>query len=252
MILFISGEGPTDVGTSRTSANISEGDDFKPGAMTMLVDQLVSGLWGYSPVDSGAFRWVHKSHLVELAKRKPRGRSPAERPAIGLPGHRRERETGYFYHNALALGTLALETETREQCSTMAVLFRDCDGTRSDGEGLWQDKEKSMRLGFKRAGYTRGVPMIPKPKSEAWLLCALQSMPYHGCARFEDLSGNDDAPKPAKAELAKALTQHGLETADLPGQVKDGSIDAARLTDMPSYKAFMERLIAVAKSMLNP
>jgi hypothetical protein len=39
--------------------------------------------------------------------------------------------------------------------------------------------------------------MLPKPKSEAWLLCAGQTV-QHSHAALEDISGNDDSPNSAK------------------------------------------------------
>ncbi len=63
----------------------------------------------------------------------------------------------------------------------IAVLFRDSDGTASSGRGLWEDKRKSIEDGFGEAGFDYGVPMIPKPKSEAWLLCA-----FHGYQRGDE------------------------------------------------------------------
>jgi len=54
-------------------------------------------------------------------------------------------------------------------------------------------KEKSKELDD-----DRGVAMIPKPKSEAWLLCALKNKPYESCEKLEDRSGNDDSPNSLK------------------------------------------------------
>ena len=47
--------------------------------------------------------------------------------------------------------------------------------------------------------------MIPKPKSEAWLICALKRDPYQVCERLEARSGNDQSPNSLKRELEQLL-----------------------------------------------
>lgn len=51
---------------------------------------------------------------------------------------------------------------------------------------MWTDKLESMKNGFKEADCILGVPMIPKPKSEAWLLCACKENAYQHCAALEN------------------------------------------------------------------
>ena len=46
--------------------------------------------------------------------------------------------------------------------------------------------------------------MIPKPKSEAWVLCALSKL-YKECDELEDRSGNDNSPNSLKRELEELL-----------------------------------------------
>jgi len=58
-----------------------------------------------------------------------------------------------------------------------------------------------FEIGFKIEKFDRGVAMIPKPKSEAWLLCALRNKAYENCQKLEDRSGNDDSPNSLKKEL---------------------------------------------------
>ncbi|MFS2224644.1 hypothetical protein [Pantoea sp. B65] len=114
-------------------------------------------------------------------------------------------ETGLFYRNALMLGKKTKQLAEEFDDRVIAVLFRDCDGTRSEPARLWQDKVNSIRQGFRDAGLGRcGVAMVPKPKSEAWMLCVLRDN-YQQCARLENLSGNDDSPDSAKAQLKAAL-----------------------------------------------
>lgn len=82
--------------------------------------------------------------------------------------------------------------------------------------------------------------MLPKPKSEAWLLCALKANPYQSCAALENESGNDASPNNLKGELAKVLgTDPHREI--LCDHFNAGRIDPHRI-DMPSFYAFKTRL----------
>ena len=158
----------------------------------------------------------------------------------------------YFRKNAAALGRIALKKEGEEKTEVVAVLFRDCDGTRSASPGLWESKRQSVLNGFAAAGFSRGVAMIPKPKSEAWILCAVRGAskePYRDCGKLEEeLSGNDRSRRSPKVELEEALgVRPGRET--LVDLVRDGTVDPSKI-DMPSFNAFRADLEAVLRKFL--
>ena len=101
-----------------------------------------------------------------------------------------------------------------------------------------------MRSGFRSVDCELGVPMVPKPKSEAWLLCALKRSPYQGCADLEDLSGNDDSPRSPKKLLAEAV---GSSVVPVPAEeqvdwVRTGRVDPFRI-QMPSFDQFKTDLL---------
>lgn len=240
MIIVVSGEGPTDIGTCRNGAESCDPPDYVPGAMGRIIDALVEPIWSYSAYDAGAMRCVTEGELARMS---------ANAKIVSLPGKKKARETGYFFKNAYALGGYAAGIED-DECKTMAVLFRDADGTRSTQDGLWEAKVNSIRLGFSAVGFPRGVPMVPKPKSEAWILCAVQEQRYQNCARFETLSGNDRSPNNAKKQLEEALAPKGNTYVDLPDMIQGKEILPDRI-DMPSFNAFRERLEQVARSMVG-
>jgi hypothetical protein len=62
-----------------------------------------------------------------------------------------------------------------------------------------------MLDGFEEEGFSKGVTMIPKPKSEAWLICVLKEHAYQNCQSLEDRSGNDNSPNSLKDELEEIL-----------------------------------------------
>lgn len=246
MILLVSGEGPTDIGATQSAQCPTPTAEVAWGPMGMIINKLVEPIWRYEPIDGGGMMFVSKSAL--LARQNGDGRK--RRLAIPIFGRERGQETGYYYKNARTLARLARELSNEQQCQTAAVLFRDGDGTNSAERLQRESKVKSIQDGFEAEGFKVGVPMVPKPKSEAWLLCALQNHPYQNCARFEEISGNDDSPNPAKEQLDAALGSRAT-APDLADLVSGDHVDVGQI-DMPSFNEFRDRMEEVAKLMLSP
>ncbi|MCF7978993.1 MAG: hypothetical protein K9L82_13440 [Chromatiaceae bacterium] len=231
MRFLLSGEGPTDMGRC-TIGQRCEADDFEPGPMAWLVDQIAEARLGFGSIELGLVHGLSEQGLDALAK----GLKP-----LSLRGKKRRAETSYYYRNARALAKAAAVLGAERNDLIVAVLFRDADGTQSAGRGDWQYKWQSMLDGFAAEGFTHGVPMLPKPKSEAWLLCALKpDQPYQHCSGLEAASGNDRSPNSLKAQLAAAL---GYEpsASDLSHLVQCRKVDAFRIT-MTSFVEFRDRL----------
>ena len=237
MIVILSGEGPTDLGQCNNAQGSCSDEQFQLGPMGLLVDQMLQLVLDYSPrTIPGVFQYISESVLKDRESiRKKESRK------VSLVGKKRDQETGYFYINAWMLGEIALEREDTYKDKAIAILFRDCDGTRSTRAGLWIAKWKSMIDGYTRSGFVRGVPMLPKPKSEAWLLCAAKHHPYQGCDELEELSGNDDSPNSAKKMFDTALGGH-KSAAELCEWLENSSFDVDRASVMLSFKAFQNEL----------
>jgi hypothetical protein len=227
MRLWLSGEGPTDLGTLRASV---DGTHFVPGPMVVIADRLAEARVGYSFLDAhqgGAdcIRYVGESELAQSGKQGP----------FLLPGVKFGKHNTYFTRNAQALGLLAKEDADEGGRPTAAVLFRDGDGSRSMPASQWQEKFDSIKRGFALVDYLCGAPMVPRPKSEAWLLCAMRTPTYTNCAQLEEASGNDASPNSLKHQLEQVAGRAG---ADEQAQwVLDGVVDVQRI-DMPSFDAF--------------
>lgn len=171
---------------------------------------------------------------------------------ISLTGQKRGQETGYYHINAWMLGEAAKDFEQQHKDIAIAVLFRDSDGARAAAASDWSDKWQSMRSGFQRAGLgARGVPMLPKPKSEAWLLCAVANA-YQHCQALEDLPGNDDSPHSAKMQLQAALGGDASTEAQLNWLAEHGFDHQAVAADMPSYQQFKASLAAAIDEVRRP
>lgn len=236
MIVVLSGEGPTDLGQCSNAQDFCGDGDFQIGPLAVLLDQMLMSRLNYSLRSiPGGYRYVSEGALVERARARKNSSSK-----FSLVGKKRDRETGYFYINAWMLADIALQVEIECNDKVVAVLFRDCDGTRSSCAGLWASKWESMENGFCRASFSKGVPMLPKPKSEAWLLCAAQPL-VQDCSGLEDISGNDASPNSAKSQLDGVFGKH-KSGDELCGWLEENPVGENKLSSMPSFAAFKEKL----------
>lgn len=235
MHLLLSGEGPGDIGTCYPAADQCTAEQFRPGPMAWIVDQLVETFQGYefSHLGNACVTFLAESYL---AAHKP----VRTGKGMSMPGKKSPKETHYYYANARALAIAAKGKAAELSDSVIAVLFRDGDGTASAGRGQWRDKRQSMVDGFQAEAFELGVPMIPKPKSEAWLLCAVKANPYQHCNQLESESGNDRGMNPLKDQLEVALAAEN-STQQINQRVLSGEIDALRI-DMDSFNEFKNAL----------
>ena len=190
MILLLSGEGPTDLGhcdLSFSQCSNDESGTFISGVLTYIIDDIFNSKMNYSIRETlNSVHFVHKSHLCEKIKKQSGGKK-----LVMMRGAKKAPETNFYFNNAKSLGLIALELQEKEKCPVIAILFRDSDGTRSTASNDWKTKYDSMVLGFDESGCNTGVPMLAKPKSEAWLLAACKNDPYQHCHLLENESGNE-------------------------------------------------------------
>lgn len=248
MMLVLSGEGPSDLGRCRTPAGLCSGDDFARGPLAVLLDQMLElkPKFRYRPIQTSAdcVCFVPKAELLQRQKQRK------ERGGISLVGKKREQETGYFFTNAWMFGEIAVEQEQARNDRGIAVFHRDSDPTGSTHHSEWSDKSKSIKDGFLRAGYDRGVPMLPQPISEAWLLCMAKNYPPNAAA-LEDEAGNDKAANPLKDQLASAIGIENPSAEALADWLETTAVDATRLSTLPSFRAFSKDLDAALDRLLR-
>jgi hypothetical protein len=151
---------------------------------------------------------------------------------------------GSQFHRASAyqLGKHAQSVGVGRKDAVIAVFFRDSDGTNSAPQNLWSAIFESIRAGFLLSGFPSGVPMVPRPKSEAWMLCGLLKAndPTHDCAWLEEEPGNDASPRSLKRQLALHF-DHAPDATEQAALVAEGRIDP-QLIDLTSFIAFREEL----------
>lgn len=240
MRLLLSGEGPTDLGHQKPSEG---GMEFVPGPMAWVVDKVLERHHTqYSMLDihlagGDCVTHVHETELAAMGKQG----SPL------FPGVKFGKGTAFFTRNAQVLGLWANQVAAEEGQPVLAVLFRDGDGVRATPAGEWQSKVESMHRGFALVECDTGIPMVPRPKSEAWLLCALRAPGYANCTPLEDASGNDVSSNSLKKQLA-ALCGGKDPSADEQAEwVRAGVVDPMRI-DMPSFNAFKQSLHTASRN----
>lgn len=244
MKLLISGEGTSDLGACNNAQGQCSDEFFNPGPMAVWLARLWEESFKYNLLDSPE-TLVFVSETALDQKSKQAGHRMKSQRSKKQPV-----ETGLYFNNARQLGLMAKQLAADGQVPVMAVLFRDADGTRSAPGQLWQTKWNSILDGFSVAMFDFGVPMLPMPKSEAWLLCAGKTA-RHSHASLESISGNDDSPHSAKKQLDEFFGGH--QVADqLADWCQENPTDWANLLTMPSFKAFFERFQEVATSLLRP
>ena len=244
MRMLISGEGPTDLGACNNAQGRCSDKDLNRGPMAVWLARLWEALLHYDLFDvPESVVFVSETALNQKSKQAG-GRLQS------LRGKKQMAETKHYFNNALQLGLMAKELAQDEDSPVMAVLFRDADGTRSAPGQLWQTKWDSIESGFSASAFKFGVPMLPKPKSEVWLLGATQQG-QHSHAVLEDISGNDDSPNSAKTQLDAALGGH-QSAAQLASWCETSPVYWAPVNTMPSFNAFYDRFHEVANALLRP
>lgn len=244
MYLLLSGEGPGDIGICSSANDSCDRSAFSEGPMAIMVDQLVEVFQGYemSHLETDRVSYVSERYLAQ-------NKQAAQKKRMSLKGKKKAAETKYYFENARTLAVAALAKQAEHGDNVIAVLFRDADGTASAGRGEWKDKRDSMLAGFAAAEYELGVAMIPKPKSEAWLLCAVKNNAYQHCDSLESESGNDSAPNPLKKQLQDAR-DGASSTQEVNQLVRSKEIDVERI-DMPSFNVFKEDLERAVRKACN-
>lgn len=225
MKFILAGEGSSDLGTTLPDGTL------KKGAMTLLVDAIADKCCSMMP----DYHLVSESELKSLKKQDRRntmGRGKEHKPFEEV------------FLSAQYLGKYS-KTVFPDEEQAGVVFFKDSDGTNAAPKNRWESIVKAMQAGFENSGNQYGVPMVPRPKSEAWFMGYYQkNLPrqqaYNHCKRFEDMPGNDGSPNALKTQLMAALNTDG-NVYDLLGKDEIDAIDWKRI-DMPSLNLFRKRL----------
>lgn len=226
MFFIISGEGNSDIGKSNEH----------PGPLVTCLEKLSE----FVSDDTFCYDIISESELTARTKEITR-----DRKMMLLPGSKyKSRNLSHIRRLAHTLGYLA-----QKQKDAGALLFRDCDFTHSEISNpheYYQDMVKSIETGFAMAdGFKFGVAMVPKMRSETWLLAHYQKTPYMNSDRFEELPANDKAEHSAKAILAQFLN---CSIGELYEHITPEDIDWDKI-DCSSFLFFKKRFLYVLNSL---
>ncbi|MDR0609869.1 MAG: hypothetical protein LBG58_07150, partial [Planctomycetaceae bacterium] len=165
MYVILSGECATDFGTG-THEGFCYGNDYRCGPLTYLVDKIIEQHCHYSIITNELVVFVDSAELERIKTTlRPSKKS------VRIPGYKVKITARYHFEDARTLAVAAntfIKTKTDKNC--VAILFRDSNTT---DKKEWNDKITSMLNGFIAEDFHYGVPMLPKPVSEAWILCAI-------------------------------------------------------------------------------
>ncbi len=238
MYFLFSGEGSTDMGVGSNAATICEGENYECGPMAIFVDQIVDNRHHYSLLEYQCCGFVPKQMIKAGASELK-----SVRKEIRAPGKKKAKETHFHFNNARVLARLAREKQDQSGDDVVAVLFHDSDDLESAGRSEWDEKYDSILKGFKEEKLEKGVPMVPKPTSEAWVIAGMTGDLNHGGKPLEHWSGKTNSPSSLKVELENLLGEK--PTSDkLCQMARERDIDYEKIR-LPSFKAFRDRLIEV-------
>lgn len=247
--MVVTGEGKSDMGICNNQAQVCSGADYDIGPVALVLVKLLERhlpAWNADVVDcehpESWVTFIYRNWFNEQIKAKSRLRLS------------KKVRQGFLEHavRAEALASYAKDTEYQ-----IAAYFHDTDGTRHE---LQDDHQRRRHLvdainaGFRAAEFSEcGVPVVPKPTSEAWFLCAIKKDPYQHCEALEvELSGNvRSLQRSPKSCLAAALGEPEYGREKLCEIVR--SIEIDRL-DMPSFNELrtdMKRAITCICGQIN-
>ncbi len=239
--LFLTGEGKSDIGYR----NYDDGT-FVPREMTHVARAVMDAAFLPHKINV-EYEFLDENGLTRLMKgSRSSKRQPIMTNRLGSASSQ-DSKFPRLWMRAKVWGEHVMKNK-----GTIAVMFTDADTTRSQEKDKWRCKYDAIAGGFSEAGMKNGVPMVPQPKSEAWLLAYYQKemgnghCAYQNCSRFECLRGTDD---PSDEKSAKVILSRLLKD-EIPSEKELRSIEWDKV-DMPSFNAFRDRMRDVVKDWLK-
>lgn len=231
------GEGPTDLYYNEIDGN--------QGPLKDGVDQLLDSFW--DDCSYVLFKQVSRSEIALSDKGKPEKKTAVVRGAKKkFPNHRFIASSAKY----LAQRANAFAAENEEPEKWGVIYFHDLDAnTTFSVDEVYQAYLSAMNDGFESENFSNGVPMIPKTRSESWLLCLLSPDKGSSAKYYEDLPMSDKSPKTGKILLADVLKDSHDESYAIIEDQRD-KFDWTSLR-APSFLVFSERLKAVSGKILN-
>ena len=234
---ILCGEGPTDLYYNEV--------DQKQGPLKDCVDKLLDFFW--DDRNYIQFKQVSRTEVSLSDKGKPEKKTAVVRGVKNkFPCHR------FIAASAKCLAQKAEETamENDEPHKWGVIYFHDLDAnTKASVDEIYNASMKAMNEGFDSVSFPHGVPMIPKTRSESWLLCLLDPDGGANKRYFENLPMSDKSPNSGKKVLATMLKVSEDESYTIIEEKRDTFVWAQ--LQAPSFLVFRDRLKTVSAKLLN-
>lgn len=237
--IVITGEGITDMGACKNGQPICSGEQLNAGPIARLLFKLIQHHLPDWNIDNLELE-NPATHMTLIDGADLKARSKAKKNGLIRPSKAVQRGMVEHARRAQVLADYALENDYQ-----MATYFHDTDGTRSQLADMPDRQEVitlAIKAGFRAAQFEkRGLALVPKPTSEAWLICGAKEMPYQNCDSLErELSGNDSSPdRSPKMKLGELIGNPDYSRSDLHELVEQ--IDVTQI-NMPSFNSLREQV----------
>lgn len=217
--ILLSGEGPSDLGS------IDSNGEFKEGPMTCLIKKIIDSFSIKNETEIYfTFKYISRNQISNRTKELPKKKLTLSRTS--------EKKFIFFRKAAIALGLIAKEVSTQ-----IAVYFHDADRTNSEHPKTWEYMIESIETGFLESDFKNGLAMVPKPTSEAWLICCLKK--YRNCEQLENLPGNESSDRHPKKILNEIICTEA--NTEILLEIACEKCDVEKIK-MPSFIYFKEKL----------
>jgi len=236
--ILVTGEGPTDIGFSQTGQNLSTNEQFGKGPFYRLLERMLLRYmpnWNSDQFDTTnpiKATYVSHGHLSRQGKELTKGNKKYR-----LAGSGKVKGFIGLTRQAKELAKLASELGCE-----MAFYFHDTDGNNQEKSSASRLQEKMVnaaKQGFVSGGFENCIAMVPKPTSEAWLICSCKENAYEACGKLErTLSGNDESPPEQSPKLVLKNIIGAAYTDPILHQ-KIEELDLERM-NMPSFNQFRD------------
>ena len=195
MLVLLTGEGPTDIGTA-TDDKLKAPGEWTIGPVSLLIRDYVADAFNLDNLSLNEHFWfAPKQYLTKLSKTiRPQ---ILNRLSVSCSLEERKRTR--------ALLAVALHLAEQQNDDVLPILFRDCDNAlhaRKRCDELRTNIQDASK--FNTCVQQFVCPLIARPSSETWFVCALcYNYDEDKCKKLETSSSRSDKGKLFPKDILK-------------------------------------------------
>lgn len=232
MLVLLTGEGPTDIGTA-TDCRLKAPGEWILGPVSLLIREFIADALKIENLHADRDFWFAPKPYLSMIARAIRPQVlNSMLPACSLEEKKRTR-------TFLAVALYLAEKQHKE---VLPILFRDCDNAihgRNKCDRLREDIQNSSK--FIISPHQFVCPLIARPSSEVWFTCALcHNYDINKCTNLEMTSSRSSKGNHFQKDALRAcIGEYNAHT--LCNLIRNKDIRALDIK-MPSIKYFYEDL----------